>query len=74
MRERIIAIVEEEFGLPAGGVAESDKIRDLGDSMELSYLALALEDALNVTVEQRDVLQVQTVGDLIALAERLVAA
>lgn len=74
MLEKIIEVVTEEFGLKPGAISESDNLRDLGDSMELSYLALALEDLLGVTVEQNQVLQVKTVGDLSRLAERLVAA
>lgn len=70
-RDEVVNVLADEFGIAAASVKDSDKLRDLGDSMELAYLALALEDALAVTVEQRDILTLKTVADLVSLAEKL---
>ena len=65
-------VIAEEFDMNLENITDKDKLRDLGDSLELAQLALALEDELDVTVERNQVLQVKTVGDLIRLSEKLV--
>ena len=74
MFEKIQAMLAEALNLPLEKVTMDSKIvDDLGaDSLDAVELISRLEDEYNVTVEDEDVENMVTVGDLVNMVEKLV--
>ena len=74
MFEKIQAMLAESLNLPLEKITPDSKIvDDLGaDSLDAVELISRLEDEYNVTVEDEDVENMVTVGDLVNMVEKLV--
>ena len=71
--EKINAILTEEFELPEESLtAEATLQDDLGlDSLDAVDLANRLEEQSGIRLEIRDLIELNTLGDLISLVEGL---
>ncbi len=74
MFEKIQGMLAESLNLPLEKITPDSKIvEDLGaDSLDAVELISRLEDEYNVTVEDEDVENMVTVGDLVNMVEKLV--
>ncbi len=77
--EEIIAtvkdVISQETEVPAEGIELSTRLVDLGiDSLDVLKFALAFESLFKITISTAEVLQIQTVGDIVARLERKVAS
>ena len=61
--ERIREIIAEQFGLDAESVTEETAFKDLGDSMDLIELIMALEEEFDMEIEDEEAEKLKTVGD-----------
>ncbi len=65
--EKVVEIVTEKLGVDAEEVTlDSDLTEDLGaDSLDLVDLVMAFEDEFGVKVEDEDVENIATIGDIV---------
>jgi acyl carrier protein len=65
------AICKVNPGIDGGEIIEGAKLKDDLDidSLDLVEVALALEEALNLTLPEEDMDEVTTVGDIVTLVE-----
>ena len=63
--ERIKEIIAEQFGLDAESITEETAFKDLGDSMDLIELIMALEEEFDMEIEDEEAEKLKTVGDAI---------
>ena len=72
MLEKIIAILSEYTDIEPEKITEETSFKnDLAlDSLQLINLAGDIEEKFNVTVSDRDVMNLRTVGDVIRFVER----
>lgn len=61
--EKIRDIITEQFGVDADSVTEDTAFKDLGDSMDLIELIMALEEEFDLEIEDEDTDKIKTVGD-----------
>jgi acyl carrier protein len=75
LRDRVHRILMERLGLEVARLSPGDRLRDLGmDSLDAVEFAIAAEKELGATITEQQMMGVQTVGELVALVERLCAA
>lgn len=69
--EKIKDIMEEELGKDRNEVTlESDIIKDLGlDSLDIVTLIMAVEDEYGFTVDDDEIVNLKTVGDVVKYIE-----
>lgn len=60
-------LVAKHFELPADEVDFGMRIEDVGDSLKLSELVIALEQKLGVRLSDSALARVRTLGDLLEL-------
>jgi acyl carrier protein len=65
--EKVVEIVTEKLGVDAEEVIlDSDLTEDLGaDSLDLVDLVMAFEDEFGVKIEDEDVENITTIGDIV---------
>lgn len=65
--EKVVEIVTEKLGVDAEEVIlDSDLTEDLGaDSLDLVDIVMAFEDEFGVKVEDEDVENINTIGDIV---------
>lgn len=65
--EKVVEIVTEKLGVDAEEVTlDSDLTEDLGaDSLDLVDLVMAFEDEFGVKIEDEDVENITTIGDIV---------
>lgn len=75
VRDTTLKIIAEHLGLNASDISDDSTFdADLGvDSLDQIEIVIALEEIFEVTIEDADADQADTVGKLIALVDRLVA-
>ena len=73
MFEKVQAIIANELGIAKEEITlESRLAEDLGaDSLDAVELIMALEDEFGVEVNDDDAQGIKTVGDIVALVEKL---
>ncbi|MAY81781.1 MAG: acyl carrier protein [Deltaproteobacteria bacterium] len=73
--EKINSILVEDFELPADTLTEDATLRDdLGlDSLDAIDLASKLEEQSGIVIETQVLAELNTLGDMYALVEELVA-
>jgi acyl carrier protein len=71
--ERVARVVAEVMRVPAGTLEVQARIEDLGetDSLTLAEIATALDAEFLVRVPSEEMVDARSVGDLVALVERL---
>ena len=71
--ERVRKVVAEVMRVPEGTIDAGARIEDLGetDSLTLAEIATALDAEFVVRVPSEDLVDARSVGDLVALVERL---
>jgi acyl carrier protein len=71
--ERVARVVAEVMHVPADGLDVHARIEDLGetDSLTLAEIATALDAEFLLRVPSEDMIDARSVGDLVALVERL---
>lgn len=65
--DRLIALVQQEFGLPPGRLDHQTRLADLGDSLDWVNLLSEVETAFGIRIGSGQALALQTVGDLLRL-------
>lgn len=78
-REEIITtvkdVISQETEVPADEIELETRLVDLGiDSLDVLKFALAFENLFKITISTGEVLQIQTVGDIVTRLERKVAS
>lgn len=70
MREKIIALVENQLGLEAGSIKETDLIEDIRGWDSLAHVLIIgeLESQLGISIPLEEAIEIVTVGDLLAKA------
>ena len=68
VEEQVKKIIMEQLGVTAEEVKpEASFVEDLGaDSLDLTELIMAMEEACNMTFEEDAATQMQTVGDIVS--------
>lgn len=61
--EKIRDVIAQQFGLDAASITEETNFKDLGDSMDLIELIMALEEEFDLEFEDEDAEKIKTVGD-----------
>ncbi len=61
--EKIRDLIVEQFGVTADSVTEETAFKDLGDSMDLIELIMALEEEFDLEIEDEETDKIKTVGD-----------
>lgn len=61
--EKIRDLIVEQFGVPADSVNEDTAFKDLGDSMDLIELIMALEEEFDLEIDDEETDKIKTVGD-----------
>lgn len=69
--DRVAAVIDELFGLPADALAPDLTLQDglQLDSLSVVELQVAIEDAFDIRFDDADTADVTTVGDLIAAVD-----
>jgi acyl carrier protein len=67
------ALVAKHFGLPADEIDFGMRVEDVGDSLKLSELVIALEQKLGVRLSDSALARVRTLGDLLELVRAQIA-
>lgn len=70
MREKIIALVENQLGLEAGSIKETDLIEDIRGWDSLAHVVIIgeLESQLGISIPLEEAIEIVTVEDLLAKA------
>lgn len=73
--DTIISILCKQFGMAPDEIARNNKIiKDLGaDSLDCVEMMITAEDEFGIDIPDSEAVKIVTVGDAIALAERLTA-
>ena len=75
IQTKIGRIFKQHFLIPRNQVRAGKKLKDLGlNTMEQMEVMLYLESEFRIDLDDRDVQQIQTVGDAIACVERYTTA
>lgn len=70
MRVEILEVLESHFGKDKGITQDSHMMDDLGgDEFDKVEISVALDEKLNISLDEEKILEVGTVGDLIKLVE-----
>lgn len=70
--EKVVAVLADKLGRPPRSIRlDDDLVRDLGiDSMSMAELTVLTEQAAGVRIPGNELLDAQTVGDLVRLFSR----
>ena len=70
MREKIIALIENQLGLEAGSIKETDLIEDIRGWDSLAHVLIIgeLESQLGISIPLEKAIEIVTVEDLLAKA------
>ncbi len=70
MREKIIALIENQLGLEAGSIRETDLIEDIRGWDSLAHVLIIgeLESQLGISIPLEEAIEIVTVEDLLAKA------
>jgi acyl carrier protein len=70
MKEKIIALIENQLGLEAGSIKETDLIEDIRGWDSLAHVLIIgeLESQLGISIPLEEAIEIVTVGDLLAKA------
>ena len=71
VRERVISLVAEKMDVDAGQITdETHFVNDLqSDSLDIAELVIDLEEEFDVTINDEDAQNIQTVGEAVAFIE-----
>lgn len=74
MFEKVCAMLAEQLGVKESDITpESEVVKDLGaDSLDIVELMMALEDEYGTSVPDGEVENLKTVGDIVAMLEKIV--
>ena len=74
-KERVIKIIANQFGREEETIVETTDIaNDLGaDSLEIAELLLALQEEFNIDIDDSEIQNLATVGDVISQIDAKVA-
>ncbi len=61
--EKMKQIINGVFGTEAESITEDTSFRDLGDSMDLIELVMAMEEEFDMEIEDDEIDKIKTVGD-----------
>lgn len=70
MKEKIIALIENQLGLEAGSIKETDLIEDIRGWDSLAHVLIIgeLESQLGISIPLEEAIEIVTVEDLLAKA------
>ena len=69
--DTVIELVAQQFQMDADDVTESTAFEDLGaEEMDIADLVMAVEDAFDTEISVDEANAIETVSDLVDLAER----
>ncbi|ERT56730.1 acyl carrier protein [Peptoniphilus koenoeneniae] len=73
MKDRILELIAEQFGLNTDELTDDIDLRnDLNaDSIDLVELVMSLEDEFGIEVNDEDLKNINTIGDIIEYASEL---
>lgn len=73
MFEKVRDKLAQQLNVSADAITpESDVVKDLGaDSLDVVELLISLEDEFGVSIPEDDIVNVKTVGDIVAMLEKL---
>ena len=71
--ETIKELIAKQLNKPVAEVTEDKEVvKDLGaDSLDVVELLISLEDEFGVSIPEDDIVNVKTVGDIVAMLEKL---
>ncbi len=70
MKEKIIALIENQLGLEAGSIKETDMIEDIRGWDSLAHVLIIgeLESQFGISIPLEEAIEIVTVEDLLAKA------
>lgn len=73
MFEKVRDKLAQQLNVSADTITpESDVVKDLGaDSLDVVELLISLEDEFGVSIPEDDIVNIKTVGDIVAMLEKL---
>ncbi|MBQ2945483.1 MAG: acyl carrier protein [Clostridia bacterium] len=72
--EKIAALIADQFGIDASNITKDTSFTDdlSADSLDIVELIMAIEQEFDISVNDEDVENVKTVGDVVSHIEKLV--
>ena len=72
--EKIAALIADQFGIEASNITKDTSFTDdlSADSLDIVELIMAIEQEFDISVNDEDVENVKTVGDVVSHIEKLV--
>ncbi len=61
--EKLKKIIAEQFGIDEESITEDTPFKELGDSMDLIELIMALEEEFDMEIDDDETNKIKTVGD-----------
>lgn len=73
MNEKILDIISEQFGVDKSELQEDTSfVNDLNaDSIQLMELVMSIEEEFDIEIDEDDIAQIETIGDVIDYIEGL---
>ncbi|MDO5301584.1 MAG: acyl carrier protein [Tissierellia bacterium] len=73
MKERVLALIAEQFNLEVNQLGpDTHFVDDMNaDSIELVELVMSLEEEFGIELEEEQLTNIQTIGDVLDLMESL---
>lgn len=70
-RRDVLALIENQFAIPAGTIVGAEKLSDFGaDSLDLTSLLITTEDDLNVSIDASEMSAHVTVDEFVSAVEK----
>ena len=63
--EKLKNIIAEQFSVDPESITEETAFKDLGDSMDLIELIMALEEEFDIVMDDEETDSIKTVGDAV---------
>ncbi len=63
--EKLKNIIAEQFSVDPESITEETAFKDLGDSMDLIELIMALEEEFDIEIDDEETDSIKTVGDAV---------
>lgn len=72
IEQMIFGFISSHFGLPPDSLSPETSFKDdlEADSLDIVEMSIRVEEALGVTIEDDDLVNLETISDVIALIEK----
>lgn len=73
MKDRVLEIISEQFHIDKKNLNKTTSFADdlNADSIELVEMVMTLEDEFDISLDDEELVKIQTIGDVLELIEEL---